>query len=189
MNDAIRVATDSFKDDKIQYIDIDPAFQNHRFCEPGMDDKDQFNNNNNVWIWNEPLRIWITITQGTQVKEYLRGEGVVMQTFPPQDLYESLIGHQEGQATQDGEYTIVNYRDAKTPDTKMTIKFKTMDRVGPLNGSKARTLHPTELGHKAMGEIIIQRLKQVMQGSKDPAILPRLCLSGCTCNGAVPLCT
>jgi hypothetical protein len=188
MNDAIRTATESFKDEKIQYVDFDPAFQGHRFCEPGSTDLDQFNNNNNLWIWNQPTRFLITITQGTEVKEYNRGEGVLIQTFPPKDLYDTLIAHQDGPVTQDGDYKTAYYRDPTNPSTKMTIKVKTKNGVDVLNGSKSRTLHPTQPGHTAMGDIIVERLKQVMQGSTGPVVLPPLCPSGCTCNGAVPLC-
>ena len=41
VNQAIKSATESFNDPKIQYIDIDPAFQDHRFCEPGHSYWDQ----------------------------------------------------------------------------------------------------------------------------------------------------
>jgi hypothetical protein len=34
MNDAIRTSTQRFNDTKIQYVNIDPAYNNHRFCEP-----------------------------------------------------------------------------------------------------------------------------------------------------------
>lgn len=189
MNDAIRFATDSFGDDKIQYVNIDAAFQDHRFCEPGSSKKDNYNWNNNVWIWNNPLRWGITITEDTQVSEYQVDDDAFRQNPAHQDLYESLIDHQDGPATTEGEYTVVNYRDPENSKTKMTIKFKTGGDVGVLNGSRSRTLHPTQVGHNQMGEMIVERLKQVMQGSQNPATVPTLCPSGCTCDGIVPVCS
>ena len=188
MNDAIRTATESFNDKKIQYVNIDPAFQGHRFCEPGSTSWDQFNNNNNVWIWNQPTRIIITITKDGDVKQYETGEGVIIETPPPKDIFNSLIGHRDGPVTKDGEYSVINFKDPNMPNTKMTFKIKAKDAVSVLNGSKSRTLHPTEPGHKAMGDIVVQRLKQVLQESTDPVILQKPCPTDCTCNGIVPLC-
>jgi hypothetical protein len=195
MNDAIRTATESFSDKKIQYTNIDVAFQGHRFCEPGSTSWDNANNNDAVWIWNQPTKWWISITKGGETKQYERGPGTLIETSPPKDLFNSLIGHQDGQVTKDGEYTVVNYKDPKDANNKMTIKTKAKDAPGVLNGSKSRTLHPTQSGHKAMGDAIVQRLKQVMQGSTGPIVLPSPpqqpgCPSGCTCSspGAVPLC-
>lgn len=90
-----------------------------------------------------------------------------MQTFLPKELYIGLIGHQEDPDRQEGEDTIINsyYRDVKTPNMNMTIKWQTDDKAGVLNGSKLHTLHPAETGHKAVREIIVERLKQVTEGS------------------------
>lgn len=191
MNQAIQSATDSFQDDKIRFINIDPAFQDHRFCEPGMSSWDQFNNNDKVWIWNEPLRLSVTITKDGETNEYWKGDSLIaVDAVSPGDVYDHLIQHQDGAATTDAEYTVVNYKDPQNTDTRMTIRFLTKDKAGVLNGSKARTLHPTESGHKSMGNIIVQRLKQMMQNSEAPVIVGPPCPSGCTCSGpgAVPAC-
>lgn len=40
---------------KVRFIDLDPGFQGHRFCEPGMNYDDQFNTDTHfdkVYLWN-----------------------------------------------------------------------------------------------------------------------------------------
>lgn len=47
-------SSDQFKD-KVRYIDLDSAFQGHRFCEPGASHADQLNTDTNfdkVYLWN-----------------------------------------------------------------------------------------------------------------------------------------
>jgi ribosomal protein L21E len=68
MNSAIRRAVESFNDDKIQYIDINPAFEGHRFCEPGQTKLDQYNWGNKVHFWNQPAKWFTTVTNGDKVK-------------------------------------------------------------------------------------------------------------------------
>lgn len=53
MNRAIREAAESFNDPKIQYIDINPAFNDHRFCEKGHSMWDQLNWSNKAHLWSK----------------------------------------------------------------------------------------------------------------------------------------
>ncbi|KAL1607895.1 hypothetical protein SLS60_002833 [Paraconiothyrium brasiliense] len=67
VNQGIREAAESFGDAKIQYVDINPAFDNHRFCEDGHGLQDQLNfiDNGKVWIWNRPIPTFATLKKGS----------------------------------------------------------------------------------------------------------------------------
>jgi hypothetical protein len=160
MNTAIQKAVESFNDKKIQYVNTDPAFEGHRFCEPGHSWLSQLNYGNDVWIWNSPARLWVTIKIGDVVTTYEPDVGPP----PPTSLIEQLLQHRDGNPRTEGEYSIVTFRDPNNSDITMEWKAKTQDIIlGPTNGggSVARTLHPTQDGHQKMGDIVVQRLEQI----------------------------
>ena len=58
------------------------------------------------------------------------------------------------------------------------------------NGYIARTLHPTQDAHKAMGDIISQHLKSYYKGTGgNTIVLPNPCPTGCTCFELGTSCT
>ncbi|KAF1949770.1 hypothetical protein CC80DRAFT_252726 [Byssothecium circinans] len=156
MNRNIREAVEVFQDSKIQYIDINTAFDKHRFCEPGSTKGDQFNWNNNVWIWSSPGIWWITIKKGNDEKMYdMLAENAEM---PPWDEVEKMLDHPDGEANQVGDIISRTYRDPGDPSHSMMWggSLKDFEAVGSSGsgsgggcGIVARTLHPTKSGHEA----------------------------------------
>ncbi|CBY00480.1 hypothetical protein LEMA_P016100.1 [Plenodomus lingam JN3] len=189
MNTAIREAVESYNDEKIQYIDINPAFHQHRFCEPGHSRLAQFNWGDDVWLWNSPGR-WVTIKNGDGTTTYDTIDG----TLPPADVVNALLDHPVDSPREDGGCSVQVYQDPANPDTTMEWKACAQDYVlagSNAGGSIARTLHPTQSGHAGMGDIIIQRLEQYYGRTDDTTIIlptPN-CPFGCDCSGIVPVCT
>jgi hypothetical protein len=67
------------------------------------------------------------------------------------------------------ELTIVNSRDPTNPDISMEWKARNQEsKVGLSNGGGliARRLHPTQDGHRAMGDIVVKRLEQIYKNIK-----------------------
>ncbi|KAH9864340.1 hypothetical protein J1614_010274 [Plenodomus biglobosus] len=189
MNTAIREAVEGYNDDKIQYIDINPAFQGHRFCEPGHGRLAQFNWGDDVWLWNSPGR-WVTIKNGDDTATYDTIDG----TLPPADVVNALLDHPVDSPRQEDSCYVQTYQDPENSETTMEWKACTQDYVlagSNGGGSIARTLHPTQSGHAAMGDIIIQILEQYYGRTDDTTvILPTPnCPFGCDCSGIVPVCT
>jgi hypothetical protein len=159
MNSAIRRAVESFNDDKIQYIDINPAFEGHRFCEPGQTKLDPYNWGNKVHFWNQPAKWFTTVTNGDEVKTYDPVNG----SYPPQDIIDKLADAVDGIPRQEGEYYILTWRNPKYLELSMEWKVRPQDYNADsddLGGLRARTLHPTEDGHRDMGNIVIQHLQR-----------------------------
>ena len=180
---------DSFGDPKIQYLDINPVFQGHRFCEPGHTFADQLNGSKNVYLWNSPARQFVAIRNGADTKVYEAGSDASDTTHPPSpptDELSYLLDYPEGEPQLvDGAWVTV-YRDPKDASHSMEIRVTPEDysdaSSGGSNGYIARSLHPTQEGHKAMGDIISQRLAQIYGRTNDNTIaLPSPCPLGCTC--------
>jgi hypothetical protein len=189
MNGAIRKAAESFNDPKIQYIDIDPAFQGHRFCEEGHTDSDQFNWGSRVYFWQQPTKWAVIIKNGGTVTTYDPANG----SYPPANILEKLIDHRVGQAKQDGTIFTLTFRNPDIPDLTMEWQANSQDFAQSGSGGgglRARTLHPTQDGHREFGNIIVERLKQIYGRTTNPTIiLPQSCPAGCECTGFVPRCT
>jgi hypothetical protein len=187
MNTAIRQAVDIYDDPKIRYIDMDPAFQGHRFCEPGHNRTSQFNwNTENVHLWNSPAQWIVTITDENENTRTTYADHL----SAPVEVVDKLIDYQEEEVKQgdDREYTLT-FRNPEHPEL-----FMEWMQVIPLDsddtgGLIARTLHPTQLGHKNIGNIVAQVLKMHYHPSDDQTVDLGNCPSGCTCAGAVPLCS
>ncbi|KAH7088317.1 SGNH hydrolase-type esterase domain-containing protein [Paraphoma chrysanthemicola] len=159
MNTAIRRAVESFDDDKIQFIDIDPGFEGHRFCEPGHRKREQYNWNDEVHIWNQPMKWTTTVINGDDVKTYDPLNGIL----PPPDIMDKLDDAVDGVPRQEGEYYILTWRNPKYLELSMEWKIRPRDfyaEGSDAGGSIARTLHPTETGHRDMGNIVIQHLQR-----------------------------
>ncbi|KAF1934566.1 SGNH hydrolase [Clathrospora elynae] len=190
MNDAIRMATESFNDVNIDYIDIDPALQGHRFCEPGQSKYDQLNWSNKVYLWNSPGKWFLTVKEGDHIETY----DADTDSSPSEDTFNMLIEHPEGEPRQEGDDYILAFRNPSVPDITMEWKI-TPQGSGNTGGSIARTLHPTQDGHNRIGQIVTQRLSQFYSRSDNPTIIlppnpPAPCPLGCTCGSSgVPLCT
>jgi hypothetical protein len=159
MNHAIRQAVESFDDDRIQYVDIDPAFQGHRFCEKGHSKLDQYNWGNKVYFWNNPAK-WITIIRnGKEETTYDPLNGAL----PPQDIIDKLKDHVDGIPRMERDSFVLTWNNPAYPDFVMEWKgvIKDFEASGSDGGGLvARTLHPTEDGHREMGNIIVQQLKR-----------------------------
>lgn len=157
MNRAIREATESFNDDKIQYIDIDPALEGHRFCEKGDNRTTQYNWGNKVYLWNNPAKWITTIKNGNQEKTYDIDNG----ELPPQDIIDKLnTDFVDGVPRQEGDFYILTWRSATYPDIVMEWKVRPQDFAVANGGRIARTLHPTELGHREIGNIVVRQLER-----------------------------
>ena len=202
MNLAIRSSVEQYNDPKIQYIDINPALEGHRFCEPGHSWWAQFNNyGSNVHIWNNPARLFVTIHDGDSASEYEKSDDPGA-PGPPEDIVEKLRGYPEGETVQQDQYTVLTFRDPANPGLWMEWKVEPQplgSGSGNTNGRIARTLHPTQEGHKEMGDLIVEALKKnyrtdvtspVPTAPAEPSSTTSTpCPAGCTCNGPVPLCT
>lgn len=160
MNNAIKQAVESFGDDKIQYVDIDPAFEGHRFCEKGHSRMSQYNWTRNVYLWNNPMKWATVIRDGDEEKTYdiLNGE------LPPQDIIDKLNTFEDGVPRQEGDTFILTWRNViDYPELVMEWRVRPQDFAesgSDLGGLKARTLHPTQDGHREMGNIIIRQLER-----------------------------
>jgi len=204
VNLAIRSSVEQYNDPKIQYIDINPALEGHRFCEPGHSWWSQFNYGSKVHIWNNPARLAVTIHDGDQATTYESSDDSGV-PGPPEDIVEKLRGYPEGEAVQQDQYTILTFRDPANPGLWMEWKVEPQPLDGG-SGSKdgriARTLHPTQDGHKEMGNLIVEALKKNYRpdgSGPEPPSQPKPpqpettvpgfnCPAGCTCNAGVPLC-
>jgi hypothetical protein len=200
MNTAIRTVIEGYQDDKIQYVHIDPAFQGHRFCETGHTKLQQYNWGNNVHIFNNPARWYMIITNGETVTMYEPGSDMA----PPEDILNKLWDHRTDEPIKEEEgFSVLNFENPEFPELKMQWYIQPQGSADP-NGYVARTLHPTVDGHKDMGNLIVQFVRQHYRPSPvslapgqtstpPPTItLPAPlspCPAGCTCNGIVPLCT
>lgn len=191
MNRAIREAAESFNDPKIQYIDINPAFNDHRFCEKGHSMWDQLNWSNKVHLWNNPAKWWVTIKKGNEVKTY--DMAAVPAQVPPVEDVEKLIDHPEDKPREEGDNVILTFRNPENPDYSMEWKANPKDFAPPGSnpgGTIARTLHPTEDGHRDMGGIIVERVKQDFKNQNASLPTPpENCPFGCDCVAGVPRCT
>ncbi|KAI4952425.1 hypothetical protein J4E91_002895 [Alternaria rosae] len=203
VNLAIRSSVEQYNDPKIQYIDINPALEGHRFCEPGHSWWSQLNYGSNVHIWNNPARLVVTIHDGDAATTYESSDDPGV-PGPPEDVVEKLRGYPEGEAVQQDQYTVLTFRDPANPGLWMEWKVEPQPLDGG-SGSKdgriARTLHPTQDGHKDMGDLIVEALKKNYRpDGTSPEPSPAApaepssttstpCPAGCTCNGPVPLCT
>lgn len=192
MNRNIREAVEHFQDPKITYIDINPAFDGHRFCEPNSTHRDQFNWNDNVWLWNQPARWWIQINKGDQEDFYdMLGDEPKM---PPWDEYDKLLAHPEGETLYDGQTFSRKYVDPDDPSHTMLVGGTLDDfRVtgGSGDGIMGRTLHPKQSGHEEMAKILIEVLARRFKSGATPQPWgPDNCPTGCTCSsiGIPPLC-
>ncbi|CAI6336866.1 unnamed protein product [Periconia digitata] len=192
MNRNIREAVEEYQDPKIKYIDINPAFDQRRFCEPGASWWSQLNYNNGVWIWNNPARWIITIKNGNKERKY----GKLFES-PPQDEVEKMLAHpNEPVMLDDGDTISRTYSDPDDENHSMTLEGSLKDfqnfRSGGGDGSVSRTLHPTQPGHEAMAKIIIERLKKDFKsGVTQQPWGSNNCPAGCKCSssGAPPLCS
>ncbi|KAF1834014.1 hypothetical protein BDW02DRAFT_647904 [Decorospora gaudefroyi] len=176
INGAIKRAVDRFGDPKIQYLDINPAFNDHRFCEPGHTFADQLNGSKKVWLWNSPARQFVAIRNGSDTKVYEAGFDPSDTTHPPPpptDEFSYLLDYPEGEPQLVNDRWLTVYRDPKDAYHSMELRGVPEDYSDASSGSNgyiARTLHPTQDGHKAMGDIISQHLTLIYR-----------CPSGCTC--------
>lgn len=183
MNRAIREAAESFNDHRIQYVDVDPGFQGHRFCEPGDIQETQFNKNSKVWFWNQPTKWYVTIFDGDKSTTYDDDKA-------PSDILLKLIGFPV-KTEKLGDEDVYVFHNPDFP--QLTMEFRARVDGSDLdtqNGGKiARTLHPTQDGHKAMGDIVSKWLAIYHGRTSGPIQLPGSCPAGCKCNGIVPVCT
>ncbi|KAF2828722.1 SGNH hydrolase [Ophiobolus disseminans] len=190
MNQALRLAAEHYNDPKIQYIDIDTAFHQHRFCEPGDDYRDQLNYGDKVYIWNNPAKMSITVKNENDVKTYESNT----ETPPPQDIVDKLKYHEEGKRRIESDQWIANFRDPQHPELTMEWKYP-VGELGPYgseskDGLIGRTLHPTQEGHRDVGNLIVQRLRQIYGRTDGRGILLSfLCPLGCTCCDGISTCT
>jgi hypothetical protein len=86
--------------------------------------------------------------------------------------FNDLFVHPEGEPKQDGNSYLQTYRDPANPDLSMNITSTHEPVVlpggsGNKDGYIARTLHPTVYGHKAIGDIIVNRLKEVFKRTNN----------------------
>ena len=173
MNTAIRNAVKAFNDPKIAFIDIDSALEGHRFCEPGASLVSQFNWGNDVLLWNNPAKWIVTINDGTTQTNYDDPQSA------PVEIVEKLIHHQEERVKEysDREFGLT-FRDPAHPELVMEWVYVVPLESDEKEGLIARTLHPTQLGHEAIGVLVAQALESHYH-----------CPAGCTCSpGSVPLC-
>ncbi|OAL45455.1 SGNH hydrolase [Pyrenochaeta sp. DS3sAY3a] len=190
INGDIKRAVESFNDPKIQWIDINPAFDGHRFCEPGHTDWDQHNTGDKVWIWNAPGRWSVTVWNGKETHSYDSATDKL-----PQDLIDKVIDHPDGPPERFPDTFIQGFQNPAFPDLRVEYKLNKIDpspdTQGPEllgsggSGSKFRTLHPRQQGHSAMADKIIKRL-QTYYGTVGA---PGPCPAGCDCSAGVPRCT
>jgi hypothetical protein len=181
----------SFGDPKIQYLDINPVFQGHRFCEPGHSYSDQLNGSRNVYLWNSPARQFIEMRNGADTRVYEAGADPSDTTRPPPpptDEFSYLLNYPEGAPQlMDGGWVTL-YRDPADASHSMEHRGTPEDYSDASSDSKngyiGRTLHPTFDGHKVMGDFISKRLAQIYGRTDDNTItLPKPCPLGCTCVG------
>lgn len=114
---------------------------------------------------------------------------------PPSDDYFKLIDHPEGDPKEEGDDIVMTFRNPDAKDLYMEIRAnknsygtdpKGVDMMGGFpspDGSRARTTHPTEEGHKDVGKIVVDELAKRFKVTAS-------CPSECTCDhpGGTPLC-
>lgn len=175
VNGAIREAVEYFNDEKIVHIDINPAFNGHRFCEIGYTEKDQLNASDKVRIFNRSFIENVTTRHGNNVKTYIGADGSG-QGHVPDEEYPKLKDHRDGEHKREGDWRIFTFRDPDDTTHTMEISVRASENnLGsddPI-GLRARTLHPKQLGHEDMAVIIIQQLKKQYQANSIN------CLTGC----------
>lgn len=184
MNRNIREAVERFQDNMITYIDINPAFHDHRFCEPNSTKGDQFNWNNNVWLWNSPARWWIEISRGDQKEFYdMLPDDPKRPDF---EEYDKLLAHPDGDVQFIGQIFSQKYVDPDDPGHTMLIggTLEDVKATGDsgLGGIVGRTLHPTFQGHESMGKTLVNVLAQrFKEGATEQPYDKENCPEDCTC--------
>jgi hypothetical protein len=129
MNDVIRQAVEGYKDDKIQYVDIDPALEGYRFCEWNHTKSMQYNWSPNVYLWNNPAKWATTIKNGDDVQTYDPLNGVL----PPQDIIDKLEDLEDAEPRQEGHYYILTWANAKYPKLSRCGNSAYAGRIEGLN--------------------------------------------------------
>jgi hypothetical protein len=158
MNAGIKKAVDGYKDPKIQYIDVDPLFHGHHFCEEGQSKLAQYNWGSDVHFWNNPARVFVTIKNNDGYATY----DTETNNAISQDLVLKLLDHPvEGQIyIQEDDGSVISNFQAPD-DTSVTMEWKVEPQGSDsLNGRVARTLHPTFERHQGMGNAVKEVLKK-----------------------------
>ncbi|ORY09828.1 SGNH hydrolase-type esterase domain-containing protein [Clohesyomyces aquaticus] len=184
VNQGIKEAAEFFNDPKIQYVDINPALDNHRFCESGHDLQDQLNfiDNGKVWIWNRPLPTYATLKKAAGSTVYkLKEDTEETDNFPQPDAeINELLGDM---SFDDNDLSVINAADGTkkikvvldkngNKDTTLELEFdvdtgldreaiaKRSDSNSDAEGFIARTLHPTRGANDAMANILVDWIKK-----------------------------
>lgn len=186
VNQGIREAAESFRDDKIKFVDINPAFNDHRFCENGHTLQDQLNfiDNGKVWIWNRPLPTFATLKKGDGNTVYKLWEDTedTSDKFPQSDPeINELLGDT---SFEENDITVIDAGDNTkkikvvldknngNDDTTLELEFDVGSGSDPetivkrsdpgnsdMEGFIARTLHPTRDANNAMANILVDWIK------------------------------
>jgi hypothetical protein len=130
LNNGLRTVAANWGD-KVGYIDTTPGFDDHRFCQVGHSQWDQYFGNK-VYLWN-----WLgsVLTQGT--------DGAFSERDPTDDEFQKWLV--DGRFTDDPAEV--------TPDEAATISSP---HQGASPGSALRPFHPKKDGHGAMAAAIIR---------------------------------
>ncbi|KAK5044836.1 hypothetical protein LTR84_010374 [Exophiala bonariae] len=129
LNDVIRASAELHG---VEYIDIDPVFEGHRFCEDGVREPDI--GREATWFFNLPAAKF----QGEEQQDELRSASIIA---PKVNNLQHLVKFGQLQwAISDGEDT----------ESRHTLSFPDLETV--------RTFHPTEIGHQAIADVIVKAI-------------------------------
>ncbi|KAF2108526.1 hypothetical protein BDV96DRAFT_670960 [Lophiotrema nucula] len=151
-NRAIEYAVNAYSDSSIQFIDIDGAFDGHRFCETKRSG-----------LWNRPARWLITVgKEGGTLNHYNRPGDTL--SGEDQAIYD-IMTNSGNYPSKNGDNATLHFVSFQYPDLILEFSTKMADDIVtdtsfPGGGQIARTLHPQPKDHKAMADIIFDRLAQ-----------------------------
>lgn len=156
----IEQVINSFEDrSRLTFLNVDPGFEGHRFCEPGQDKDSLFNRNDDVWIWSATTKG--LIVSGNQLANPADNDDARQRDVD--DKYR-ITYNTTGQAADDAAKSF-NWTDTLRFDKDpATLQNPIVGLTGG-EGSQFRPFHPTQAGHRAIKEILYKQVQQDFGGA------------------------
>ncbi|EFQ94835.1 hypothetical protein CFE70_007454 [Pyrenophora teres f. teres 0-1] len=170
----------SFHPERATFIDVDEHIDEHRFCQPGHNLRDQYFGNK-VFLWNmSPNGILWNSGSGNGAADGKNDTVIVLE--PTEAEVDHWLEH--GTFTEDPREIPWNMtaavqvarqgKDAFTASDPSNIQW--LDMIGPyqqnLPGLVLRPFHPTTDGYTSMARTLMTRIKATLDSDALPVIAP-----------------
>ena len=171
LNSAIQMAVAQHASDGVKYIDIDGALSGHRFCEDGINEPDQ--DNQNLWLWHYPYnKPSDNNAEGNGGSDYQSViDGANSQVFGDLSTADLSQKYDKGNAVNDAWFNAIDLNQIQGG----------ADAAGFWDGEvgfRAKLFHPQVSWHQWIQNAIIDQWKNDRDIDSTQAPTPQL-----TCNG------